>query len=163
MPGLPSDITHALRTLCRGCEGIEAVLAMSIDGNRFSRALTDLHRLAVEQKIPIAIVGGLAAIRYGYPAATQDIDIAVCKDQLEELVRFAPRYDGLGRAENQFRPTKRSSPCRGGATTRLHKRLENPTWVKCLTTRKYWRERLGEARLWKPEAMSGFKKGVRNQ
>ena len=92
MPGLTSDITHALSTLCRGCEGIEAVLTMSTDGNRFSRALTDLQQLAHEQNIPIAIVGGLAAIRYGYAAATQDIDIAVCKDQLGELVRFAPRY-----------------------------------------------------------------------
>ena len=92
MPGLASDITSALSTLCRGCEGIEAVLMMVTDGNRFSRALTDLQQLALDQHIPIAIVGGLAAIRYGYPAATQDIDIAVCKDQLGKLIQWAPRY-----------------------------------------------------------------------
>ena len=88
------DIEQALSTLCRGCEGIDAVLTMSTDtdGNRFSRALTDLQQLANEQNIPIAIVGGLGAIRYGYPAATQDIDIAVSKDQLGKLIRSAPRY-----------------------------------------------------------------------
>ena len=92
MPRLTSDIETALSTLCRGCEGIEAVLTMSTDGNRFSRALTDLQQLANEQSIPIAIVGGLGAIRYGYPAATQDIDIAVCRDQLGKLIQWAPRY-----------------------------------------------------------------------
>lgn len=92
MPGLTSDITRALDTLCRGCEGIDAVLTMNPDGNRFSRALTDLQQLAIEQDIPMAIVGGLAAIRYGYPAATQDIDIAVGRDQLGKLTELAPRY-----------------------------------------------------------------------
>lgn len=65
---------------------------MSPEGNRFSRALTDLQQLALEQDIPIAIVGGLAAIRYGYPAATQDIDIAVGRDHLGKLIQLAPRY-----------------------------------------------------------------------
>ncbi len=37
-------------------------------------------------------MGGLGAIRYGYPAATQDIDIVVARDQLELLVAAAPRY-----------------------------------------------------------------------
>ena len=92
MPKLTTEIELALSTLSRGCEGIDAVLDMSADGNRFSRALTDLQRLAHEQGIPIAIVGGLAAIRYGYPAATQDIDIAVRKVQLGTLVAAAPRY-----------------------------------------------------------------------
>lgn len=92
MPQFTSDIELALSTLNRGCEGIDAVMEMSTDGNRFSRALSDLQQLANEQNIPIAIVGGLGAIRYGYPAATQDIDIAVCKDQLRELIRLAPRY-----------------------------------------------------------------------
>lgn len=60
--------------------------------NRLSLALQDLQRLAVEQDIPIAIVGGLGAIRYGYPAATQAIDIAVQQDHLAGLLLAAPRY-----------------------------------------------------------------------
>lgn len=65
---------------------------MNSEENRFSRALTDLQRLAQTEGVPIAIVGGLGAIRYGYPAATQDIDIVVARDQLELLVAAAPRY-----------------------------------------------------------------------
>ncbi|MHB8971914.1 MAG: hypothetical protein ACYC3X_25025 [Pirellulaceae bacterium] len=37
-------------------------------------------------------MGGLAAIRYGYPAATQDIDIAVGKSQLAALLQTAPAF-----------------------------------------------------------------------
>lgn len=92
MPPLSSEIERALSTLRRGCEGIEAVSNMNGDGNRFSRALIDLQRLADEQQIPIAIIGGLAAIRYGYPAATQDIDVAVGKNHLAKLVLVAPHY-----------------------------------------------------------------------
>ena len=62
------------------------------DGNRFSRALEDLQRLASELHFPIAIVGGLGAIRYGYPAATQDIDVAVGKEDLPKLLLAATRY-----------------------------------------------------------------------
>lgn len=75
MPGLTSDITSALSTLCRGCEGVEAVLSMSTDGNRFSRALTDLQQLAQEQKIPIAILS----------EAWQRFDMAI-RQQLRILI-----------------------------------------------------------------------------
>jgi uncharacterized protein (UPF0147 family) len=34
--------------------------------NRFAAALSALETLATSQNIPIAIVGGLGAIRYGY-------------------------------------------------------------------------------------------------
>lgn len=60
--------------------------------NRFSRALQALRRLAEEQNIPIAIVGGLAAIRYGYPAAIQDIAIAVGRDNLDDVIAGAKQY-----------------------------------------------------------------------
>ena len=40
----------------------------------------------------MAIVGGLAAIRYGYPAATQDIGIAIARDHLDSLLRKAVSY-----------------------------------------------------------------------
>jgi hypothetical protein len=89
---LSPEITSALRTLCRGSECIEAVLNMNTAENRFTRALEDLQRLSEHQDIPLAIVGGLGAIHFGYPAATQDIDIAVDKADLQSMIDFSPRY-----------------------------------------------------------------------
>lgn len=87
---LPSAILDAVALLDRGSESVRAV--MSNEENRFARALEDLQRLATEENIPLAIVGGLAAIRYGYPAATQDIDIAVARSQLDAFLHAAPKY-----------------------------------------------------------------------
>lgn len=87
---LPSDILASVALLDRGSESVRAVLTG--EENRFSRALEDLQRLAVAENIPLAIVGGLAAIRYGYPAATQDIDIAVGHHQLGAFLQAAPKY-----------------------------------------------------------------------
>jgi hypothetical protein len=99
MTELASQIKLALNTLARGSEGISAVLNTktqwkmdATDENRFSKALGDLQRLSEEQNIPVAIVGGLAAIRYGYPAATQDIDVAIGQGQLDALISAATRY-----------------------------------------------------------------------
>jgi hypothetical protein len=89
---LASEIDQAIAILRRGCEGIEAVMSSNLESNRFTNALEDLQRLSNENQIPIAIVGGLAAIRYGYPAATQDIDIAISKRDLGTLVVVASRY-----------------------------------------------------------------------
>ena len=87
---LAREILESLVVLDRGSESVRAVL--EAEENRFSRALRDLQNLALGEGIPIAIVGGLAAIRYGYPAATQDIDIVVARSQLDALVQAAPKY-----------------------------------------------------------------------
>jgi hypothetical protein len=89
---LSSQIISAVRTLERGSECIDAVLNMTSEENRFTRALQDLQRLAEQHRIPLAIVGGLGAIRYGYPAATQDIDIAVGLEHLQSLVNVCQRF-----------------------------------------------------------------------
>ena len=89
---LTSQIDQAIAILSRGCEGIEAVMSTNLESNRFTNALEDLQRLSKENQIPIAIVGGLAAIRYGYPAATQDIDVAISKRDLSTLLFVSPRY-----------------------------------------------------------------------
>jgi len=94
---LAPEIESALARLSRGSEGIDAVLSkqsMTMNGNsnRFSRALETLNRLAEQEDLPLAIVGGLAAIHFGYAAATQDIDIAVGKDDLDRLTLLAPAY-----------------------------------------------------------------------
>ena len=87
---LAIPIVTSAAILARGAESVRAVMAT--EENRFTRALADLQRLAVGESIPIAIVGGLGAIRYGYPAATQDIDIAVGREHLDKLLLAAPRY-----------------------------------------------------------------------
>ncbi len=87
---LAEDILASITILERGSESVRAV--MTSEENRFSRALEDLQRLSHDEAIPVAIVGGLAAIRYGYPAATQDIDIAVGRSQLSALVKAASAY-----------------------------------------------------------------------
>jgi hypothetical protein len=83
---------RVIHTLIRGSEGIDAVMNTVGEENRFVRALTALQRLAVDRSIPIAVVGGLGAIRYGYPAATQDIDIAVGKSELAGLIKSCGEY-----------------------------------------------------------------------
>ena len=65
---------------------------MGVEENRFTRALEDLRRLAAAEGISVAIVGGLAAIHYGYPAATQDIDIAIARSDLDRFLTAAPAY-----------------------------------------------------------------------
>jgi hypothetical protein len=87
---LSGEILGATSTLERVSESVRAVMAN--DGNRFARALEALQDLAEAEKIPIAIVNGLGAIRYGSPAATQDVDVAVGRDCLDGLVRSAPHY-----------------------------------------------------------------------
>ena len=91
MPLAPS-INAAVATLERGSQCIDAVLNMNSADNRFTRALLDLERLSEQHGIPLAIVGGLGAIRYGYPAATQDIDIAIGQKDLQSVIDVCPRF-----------------------------------------------------------------------
>ncbi len=87
---LANDVLAAANRLARGSDSVRAV--MGTEENRFTRALADLNRLAVTEGISIAIVGGLAAIHYGYPAATQDIDIALARLDLDRFLLAAPAY-----------------------------------------------------------------------
>ncbi len=89
---LANDILSALTVLNRRGESVQAVMGTNKEENRFSIALVALEKLAIENELPIAIVGGLAAIRYGYPAVTDDIDVAVAQSQLDLLLSLAPRY-----------------------------------------------------------------------
>ncbi len=85
-------IKSALETLSRGSECIDAVRNINSEENRFTRALEDLQRLAEKEHISLAIVGGLGAIHFGYPAATQDIDIAIDRRNLQSLIEASSRY-----------------------------------------------------------------------
>ncbi|RPI80254.1 MAG: hypothetical protein EHM42_12395, partial [Planctomycetaceae bacterium] len=60
--------------------------------NRFTRAFDALDKVAKAIDAPLAIVGGMAAIRYGYPAMTDDIDVVASRDSLDLLLNHAPRF-----------------------------------------------------------------------
>lgn len=60
--------------------------------DKFARALATLEALARKEDIPLAIVGGLAAIHHGYERFTRDIDVVVQSGNLDILARVAPRY-----------------------------------------------------------------------
>jgi len=51
-----------------------------------------LDALSRKEGIPLAIVGGLAAIHHGYERSTKDIDIVVRSGNLDSLTRIAPHY-----------------------------------------------------------------------
>jgi hypothetical protein len=89
---MTNDILETLQILSDRCESITAVTGPEIADNRFSRAIRALESLAIERHIPIAIVGGLGAIRYGYAAATDDIDISIGDADLDSLLEAAPNY-----------------------------------------------------------------------
>ena len=74
----------------RAAESVRAVIHS--EDNRFTRAFAALNSLSTSEGIPIAVIGGLAAIRYGYPAVTEDIDIVVARDHLERLLDESPRF-----------------------------------------------------------------------
>jgi len=60
--------------------------------SEFDRALAVLKDLAKKEGIPIAIIGGLAAIKYGYQRYTKDIDVVVAQQHLDTVIRVAPKY-----------------------------------------------------------------------
>lgn len=71
---------------------VAAVKGTGESESKFSKALSTLKALARKEDIPLAIVGGLAAIHHGYERFTKDIDIVVHGSHLEILARVAPQY-----------------------------------------------------------------------
>jgi hypothetical protein len=73
-------------------EVLAAVTSPDEQQSRFAKALATLKALSRKENIPLAIVGGLAAIRHGYERFTKDIDVVVRSADLDVLTRVAPRY-----------------------------------------------------------------------
>jgi hypothetical protein len=82
----PTDLLYQRSACIRAVEGAEV--------NEFSQAMASLARIAEKLQTPIAIVGGLAAIHYGVRVTTQDIDIVIAAESLDEFVNAALR-EGL--------------------------------------------------------------------
>lgn len=69
-----------------------AAVKGQLSDSKLAKALATLTDLARKEDMPLAIVGGLAAIHYGYERFTKDIDVVVRDEDLEVLPRVAPRY-----------------------------------------------------------------------
>lgn len=71
---------------------IAAVRRPGQENSEFDRALGALKELSRKEGIPIAIVGGMAAIKYGYERYAKDINVVVAQRHLDTLIRVAPKY-----------------------------------------------------------------------
>ncbi len=83
------DAAEAMATLDRM---VAAVKGDEVQDSKFAKALTTLETLSRKEGIPLAIVGGLAAIHHGYERFTKDIDVVVQSGNLDLLARIAPHY-----------------------------------------------------------------------
>jgi len=84
-----TQLAEALGSLERT---VAAVKGQDEQDSTMAHALATLRRLSHKEAIPLAIVGGLAAIYHGYERYTKDIDIVVRSANLDILTRIAPRY-----------------------------------------------------------------------
>jgi hypothetical protein len=71
---------------------VAAVKGQDAQESKFAKALATLKTLSRKEGIPLAIVGGLAAIHHGYERFTKDIDIVVRSINLDILARVAHHY-----------------------------------------------------------------------
>ena len=71
---------------------VAAVKGQEVQESKFAKALATLKTLSRQEGIPLAIVGGLAAIHHGYERFTKDIDVVVRSGNLDILTRVAPQY-----------------------------------------------------------------------
>jgi hypothetical protein len=71
---------------------LAAVKRPGEENSEFDRVLDVLKTLSRKEGIPIAIVGGLAAIRYGYERLTHDVDVVIAGQHLDTILRVAPRH-----------------------------------------------------------------------
>src|SRR6266851_3205761 len=83
------DAAEALVSLERV---VAAVKGRDEQESKFAKALATLRTLSRKEGIPLAIVGGLAAIHHGYERFTKDIDVVVRSANLDILTRVAPQY-----------------------------------------------------------------------
>src|SRR6266850_1863923 len=71
---------------------VAVVKGQDMQESKFAKAMAALQALSRKEGIPLAIVGGLAAIHHGYERFTKDIDVVVQSGHLDILTRVAPQY-----------------------------------------------------------------------
>jgi hypothetical protein len=85
-------IIDAAETLVNLERMVAAVKGQEGQESKFAKALATLKILSRKEGIPLAIVGGLAAIHHGYERFTKDINVVVRSGNLDILARVAPQY-----------------------------------------------------------------------
>jgi len=72
---------------------MESVMFVRDGANgRFAATFDALERLANDHSLAIALVGGMAAIHYGYATTTEDVDVLLATSEAETFLRVAPDY-----------------------------------------------------------------------
>jgi hypothetical protein len=89
---MPMNIIDAAEAMARLERTVAAVKGQDTRQSNFAKALARLQALSLKEGIPLAIVGGLAAIHHGYERFTKDIDVVVRTAHLDILTRVAPHY-----------------------------------------------------------------------
>jgi hypothetical protein len=88
----PADVRMISTALAKLERLIAAVHRPGQENSENDRALDVLKELSRKEGIPIAIIGGMAAIKYGYLRYTKDIDVVVAERHRDTLIRVAPTY-----------------------------------------------------------------------
>ena len=88
----PTDVRMISTALAKLERLIAAVDYPGQENSEFDRALEALGALARKEGIPLAIIGGMAAIKYGYKRYTKDIDVVAARRHSDTLIRVAPTY-----------------------------------------------------------------------
>ncbi len=83
-PVLPTDVLYTRAAPIRAVRGTEM--------NIFAQAVARLELAANESGTPVAVVGGLAAIRHGVLVTTIDIDIVVARDGMSDFLQAVQRH-----------------------------------------------------------------------
>src|SRR5438445_7014271 len=86
------NIIDAARAMVHLERIVAVVKGQEAQESKFAKALATLKTLSRKEGIPLAIVGGLAAIHHGYERFTKDIDMVVPSANLDVLIRVAPKY-----------------------------------------------------------------------
>jgi len=97
---LSPELTRIALVLQRASKLIAAVKSVVAGGgcetdiapNEFTEAFRSLQNLSKEEEIPIALIGGTAAIAYGYERSTRDIDIVVSLSDFDRFITTACKY-----------------------------------------------------------------------
>jgi hypothetical protein len=90
--GLAEEMLAGARALDRLERLVATVHGSGQSDPKFASALAMLDTLSRKEDIPVAIIGGMAAIHHGYERLTKDIDIVVGKNHLAPFLQVAPNY-----------------------------------------------------------------------
>jgi hypothetical protein len=61
-------------------------------GNPYFEVVESLRELAVEEHIPIVVIGGVAGVYHGYERTTDDMDIVISPSDYEKFIRNCYSY-----------------------------------------------------------------------